>query len=117
MGMMQDIKKDIMEDAMDAILETDKAKEMLKIADPFIKPALKNLLKELGPDDKRFMVYFDNASGLLCFLQMKTANIKQFEIEGVERGDLFTIDPNEIQKGNVKDVIKAIIQKLGVKLM
>ena len=117
MGMIDEMKKDLMSDAMDAILETEKAQQMLKIADPFIKPALKNLLKELGPDDKRFMVFFDNKSQKLCFLQMKTANIKQFEIEGMESGDLFTIDPLEIQKGNIKDVIKAIITKLGVKIM
>lgn len=117
MGMLDELKKDATDNVVDAILEDKKTQEMLKVANPFIKPALKSLLKELGPDDHRLMLYMDMETGLLCFLKMKTANIKEFEVEGVTKEDIFTVDPEEIKKGNVTDVIKAIIKKIGVKMM
>lgn len=117
MGMIDEMKKDVTDNVVDAILEDKKTQEMLKVANPFIKPALKGLLKQLGPDDNRMMLFLDNETGLLCFMTMKTANIKQFEVEGITKDDIFTIDPEEIKKGNVTDVIKAIIKKVGVKFM
>lgn len=117
MGMIDELKKDATDNVVDAILEDKKTQEMLKVANPFIKPALKSLLKELGPDDKRMMLFLDNDTGLLCFMTIKTANIKAFEIEGVTKEDIFTIDPEEIKKGNVTEVVKAIIKKVGIKFM
>jgi len=118
MGMMDDMKADITNDVVDAILDDKKTKEMMKIADPFIKPALKGLLKELGPDAKRFMLYLDTETNKLIFLTIKTENLIQFEVKGVDmEKDVFIIDPEEIKKGNVSDVIKAIVKKVGMKLM
>jgi len=117
MGMLDEMKQDVTDSVVDAILDDKKTKEMLKVADPFIKPALKGLLKELGPDDNRLMLFLDNETGLLCFMKIKTANIKAFEIEGLTKEDIFTVDPEDIKKGDVTEVVKAIIKKVGVKFM
>lgn len=115
--MLDEMKQDVTDNVVDAILEDKKTQEMLKVANPFIKPALKGLLKKLGPDDNRMMLYFDNESQQLVFMTMKTANITEFKVDGITKDDIFTIDPEEIKKGNVTDVIKAIIKKIGVKFM
>lgn len=118
MGMLEDMKNDVMADAAEAMLDTPEAKKMLEVANPFVKPALKGLLKELGHDQKRFMLYYDTETNKLVFLTMKTENIKQFEVEGIDtEKDVFLIDPDEIKKGNVKDVVLAIIKKVGIKMM
>jgi len=118
MGLMDDIKADITNDSVEALLETEQAQKMMKMADPFVKPALKALLKELGKDEKRFMMYYDLETDKLVFLTIKTANLTQFEVEGIDMDkDVFVIDPHEIKKGNVKDVIKTIIKKIGMKFM
>ena len=118
MGFIDEMKQDVTDNVVDTILSDPKTKQMLEIANPFIKPALKSLLKELGPDDNRLMLYFDNESQKLVFLKMKTANIKQFEVEGIDMDkDVFTVNPEDIKKGEVTDVIKAIIKRIGVKLM
>lgn len=118
MGIISDMKKDMTENVVDAILEDKKTKDMIQMANPFIKPTLKSILKELGPDEYRFMLFLDNNTGRLCFLKLKTDNIKSFEtVEPIKREDVFLIDPEEIKKGNVTDIIKAIIKKIGVKIM
>lgn len=118
MGMIDDLRKDVTDNVVDTLLADPKTQEMIKIANPFIKPALKSLLKELGPDDSRFMLYFDNESQKLVFWKMKTANIKELEVENVNaKEDMFIIDPEDIKNGEVQEVIKAIIKKIGMKLM
>ena len=118
MGMIDEMKQDLTNDVVDAILDDKKTQEMMKIADPFIKPALKGLLKELGHDQKRFMLYLDTETNKLIFLTIKTENLTEFKVEGIDmEKDVFIVDPEEIKQGNVKEVIKAIIKKVGVKMM
>lgn len=118
MGLIDEMKQDAMENVVDAILDDSKTQEMIKVAEPFIKPALKGLLKELGPDENRLMLFLDKESGQLVFWRIKTDNIKDFDLhEAPKKEDMFLIDPKEIQKGNIKDIIKVIIKKLGVKLV
>jgi hypothetical protein len=118
MGMIDEMKGEIMNDAAEAMLDSPEAKKMLDVANPFIKPALKGLLKELGHDQKRFMLYYDTESQKLVFLTIKTENLTQFEVQGIDmEKDVFLLDPEEIKKGNVKDVVLAIIKKVGIKFM
>ena len=187
------IKKTGINNNIDEILEEPKAKQMLGIANPFIKPALSHLLKELGHDDTRLTMFLDKEKGDLCFYpiktpnlnlfenlwkpnnekdtinplteptltgllnelgnddyriaifkdkqtgrlclwKIKTSNINSFDVgeikkenvfvikpqdikESNNKKDIFKIDPQEIKKGNVKDVVGAIIKKVGIKLM
>lgn len=118
MGMIDDMKGDLMNDAAEAMLDSPEAKKMLEMANPFIKPALKGLLKELGQDVKRFMMYYDTETNKIVFLTIKTENLTEFKVEGIDmQKDVFLLDPEEIKKGEVKDVVIAIIKKVGMKVM
>lgn len=117
MGMLKELKQDMADNTVDAIMDDPKTQEILKISEPFIKPALKSLLKELGNDSKRFMLFFDTETKLICFMSMKTEDIKSFEVDNITKDNIFTIDPEEIKKGNIKNVIKSIIKKLGLGLI
>lgn len=118
MGIISDMKDDVMGDMVEFALDSPEAQKFLPVANKFIKPAVKNLLKKLGPDDIRFMLYFDNESQHLVLWTIKTANIKEFEVEGVDaKKDIFTLDPEEVKNGNIKDLIQVIMQKLGAQIM
>lgn len=116
--MIDEMKQDAMENVVDTILDDPKTQEMIKVAEPFIKPTMKGLLKELGPDINRLMLFYDNQTGQLVFWRIKTDNIKEFELnEAPKKEDMFFLDPKDIEKGNIKDIIKVIIKKLGIKFM
>lgn len=105
------MSEDIREDVAEAMLKNDTTQKLLKIFEPFIKPLLIGFLKKLNNDETRTMQFFDKKSGLLVFLDMKTENIKEFEVAGVQKEDIFTIDPQEIHRGNVKGIIEQLINK------
>lgn len=117
MGMFDEMKEDAMADVMSTMLETEKGKEYMEMAKKFVKPALSHLLKELGPDDTRLMLYYDNESKRLVFMKFKTANVKAMDIDLDPHKDIYTIDPAEIKKGNIEGVIKDVMSKIGGKLM
>ena len=113
-SMLEEMKQDAMDNVVDAILKDKKFQEAIKIIEPFIKPFLNNFIKKLNNDEVRTMQFMDKKTGLLCFLDMKTENIKQFEVSGITKDNLLTIDPQEARRGNTKYIIESIIKKFGL---
>lgn len=112
---LEEMKEDMAAFAVEAILEDPKTKDMIKMAQPFVKPALKQLVNELGDDDVRFMLYIDRDSGAVVFQRLPTATIKEFSYEEPIEDDLFILKAEDIE--NVEDLIKKLLTRFAPKFM
>lgn len=113
-SMVDALKQDMTDNVVNAILKDKRTKEFINLIEPFARVIFKSFLKKLNNDEVRFTSFLDKETGLLCFLDMKTENIKSFEVSGITSDNLLTIDPQQILRGDIKHILKQIIQKYGL---
>lgn len=122
-----DAKSLMMESMIDAAMNDPGIKDKVtKLFSLFARPAFKQLLKMLGDDETRFMMYKDRDSGLVVFHKFKCKDevkddetessvIKEFSFTEVDQDkDIFTIDENDLESMDV--LAKKVMSKFGMKM-
>jgi len=112
---LDEMKEDMAETIAEAILADPKTQEIMKMAKPFVGPAFKQLIKELGEDKVRFMLWRDPETGTVVFQRIPTDNIADLQyVSEPDPKDLFLIQEKDLN--NMDDLIKKLFAKFGTKL-
>lgn len=117
-----DMQEAIGEGILNDLLKDAKTKNLLKLAKPFIMPALKQGIKQfmeqaiktLGEDDVRYMVYRDPETKLLVFQKLYKGKFS-LDFEDPTAKDVFIIEEKANEKDRMNKIISVVCTQLGVK--
>ena len=109
-SVIADLKEDLLNNVVDEVLQN----KLIDMILPFAKSFFKSLLKKFNNDQTRIMSFQDKETGLVCLLDMETKNIQSFEVSGITKDNLLTIDPQDIRRGNIQHILKTIIKKYNL---